>query len=116
MEEAGLSHKVDFREGAGKETLDELLAEGGAGQYDFVYIDADKRGYLAYYEQCLQLVRPGGLIALDNVLWYGRVADPEVNDKQTVAIRELNDKLVCDERISFTLLPVGDGVSLCRKR
>jgi len=116
MEEAGLTHKVDLREGPGKDTLDELIAEGGTGQYDFVYIDADKRGYLAYYEQCLQLVRQGGLIVLDNVLWYGKTADPEVNDKQTVAIRELNDKLVRDERITFTILPVGDGVSLCRKR
>jgi predicted O-methyltransferase YrrM len=116
LEEAGLSHKVDFREGIGKETLDALLAEGGCGQYDFVYIDADKRGYAAYFEQSLQLVRPGGLIALDNVLWYGRVIDSEVNDKQTVAIRALNEQLVNDERITFSLLPIGDGVSLCRKR
>ena len=78
--------------------------------------DADKRGYKDYYEQLLKLVKPGGLIAIDNVLWYGRVADPQVDDKATIALRELNDFLMTDERIDFNIIPVGDGIGMCRVR
>eukprot|EP00854_Cymbomonas_tetramitiformis_P016381 gene16382-19442_t len=105
---------VDCREGAASATLEALLEEGGNAQYDFAYVDADKRGYAAYYEQLLQLVRPGGLIAFDNMLWKGRVADDEVNDKQTVAIRALNADLLEDDRITVSTVPIGDGLVLCR--
>lgn len=98
------------------ESLDMILQRDGPNSYDFAFIDADKRGYDAYYELCLQLVRPGGLVAVDNVLWYGKVADPSVSDKQTEALRQLNSKLLADSRISFSMVPVGDGLSLCRKR
>ena len=78
--------------------------------------DADKRGYRAYYEELLKLVRPGGLIAIDNVLWYGKVADPAVDDKATVALRELNAFLLTDKRVDFNIVPVGDGIAMCRVR
>ena len=81
-----------------------------------VHADADKRGYRAYYEALLPLMRPGGLICIDNVLWYGKVADPAVDDKATVALRELNAFLLTDERIDFNIVPVGDGVAMCRVR
>ncbi|KAK3278677.1 hypothetical protein CYMTET_13398 [Cymbomonas tetramitiformis] len=116
LQQAGVAHKVDCREGAASATLEALLEEGGNAQYDFAYVDADKRGYAAYYEQLLQLVRPGGLIAFDNMLWKGRVADDEVNDKQTVAIRALNADLLEDDRITVSTVPIGDGLVLCRVR
>ncbi len=86
------------------------------GGFDFAFIDADKGGYDAYYERCLALVRRGGLIAIDNVLWHGRVADPSATDADTEAIRALNAKLARDERVSLSLVPIGDGLTLARKR
>ena len=113
---AGVEDRIDLRLGPATETLDALLAGGGAGKYDFAFIDADKPGYLAYYERCLKLLRTGGLIAIDNTLWSGDVAKPDKTDENTVAIRAVNDALHRDERIDVALLPVGDGVTLARKR
>lgn len=115
-ERAGVAHKIDLRLAAAGRTLDRLLREGGAGRYDFAFIDADKPNYAAYYEQCLQLVRSGGVIALDNTLWSGAVADPKANDADTVAIRALNDALHRDQRIALSLLPLGDGLTLALKK
>jgi predicted O-methyltransferase YrrM len=98
------------------ETLDALLAAGEAGQYDFAFIDADKANYDAYYERTLQLLRTGGLIAVDNVLWGGAVVNAERQDEDTRAIRALNAKLRDDARIDIVMLPVGDGLTLARKR
>ena len=115
-EEAGVAHKIDLRLAPAMETLDGLLAEGRAGTFDFVFIDADKGGYDAYYERALDLMRIGGLIALDNTLWDGKVVDPAVTDPDTEAIRALNTKLTGDERVTLSLVPVGDGLTLARKR
>ena len=114
-EKAGVGQKIDLRLAPALETLDKLVASGGEGSYDFAFIDADKGNYLAYYERCLRLVRPGGLIAVDNTLWSGRVADPAVTEGDTVAIRAFNDALHADERIALCLLPVGDGLTLALK-
>jgi predicted O-methyltransferase YrrM len=114
-QQAGVAHKIDLRLAPAIETLDAELAAGAAGQYDFAFIDADKTGYDAYYERCLQLLRPGGLIAIDNTLWGGSVARP-AKDADTVALQQLNDKLHHDERIDLSLLAIGDGVTLARKR
>lgn len=113
---AGVAGKIDLRLAPAVETLDRLLAEGQAESFDFAFIDADKANYLAYYDRCLQLLRRGGLIAVDNTLWSGRVADPEVTDADTQAIRELNAFLHRDERVSLSMLPVGDGLTLALKR
>ena len=113
---AGVDSKIELRLGPAVETLDGLLAKGEAGKFDFAFIDADKGNYLAYYERVLKLLRPGGLIALDNTLWSGDVANPENQKPDTVALRALNDALHRDERIDLALLPIGDGVSLARKR
>ena len=115
-EEAGVGHKIDLRLAPATETLDALLAEGGAGRFDFAFIDADKEGYDSYYERALVLVRPGGLITIDNTLWEGKVVDPSVTDPDTEAIRRMNSKLVTDDRISLSLMPIGDGLSLARVR
>src|SRR3954466_14837324 len=112
---AGVDAKIDLRLGPALATLDAQLAAGEAGRYDFAFIDADKSGYDAYYERCLQLLRPGGLIAIDNVLWGGSVARP-ATDADTRALQNLNDKLHRDERIDIAMLPVGDGLTLARKR
>lgn len=114
--EAGVADKVDLRLGPASDTLDELLASGAEGTFDFAFIDADKAGYDGYYERGLRLVRPGGLIALDNTLWSGRVIDDEVTDEDTQAIRALNAKLADDERVTLCLLPVSDGVTLALRR
>lgn len=114
--EAGVDHKIELKLQPATRTLEQLLAAGEAGRYDFAFIDADKPAYDTYYELLLQLLRPGGLIALDNTLWSGHVADPENRDPNTVALRALNDKLHRDERIDVSLLPVGDGLTLARKR
>jgi len=114
--EAGVSHKIDLRLAPALETLDSLLADGRAGDFDFAFIDADKENYATYFERSLELVRVGGLVAIDNVLWSGRVADPEVTDADTHAIRSLNAKLKDDERVSLSLVPIGDGLTLARKR
>jgi predicted O-methyltransferase YrrM len=113
---ARVEHKIDLRLGPALSTLDTLISLREFGRYDFAFIDADKTNYLAYYERCLELVRRGGLIAADNTLWSGRVADPADKDADTVALREFNDALLRDERIDLALLPVGDGLTLARKR
>jgi caffeoyl-CoA O-methyltransferase len=113
---AGVDSKIELRLGPAVETLDAMLAKGEAGTYDFVFIDADKTNYLNYYDRCMKLVRAGGLILFDNTLWSGEVANPENKKEDTVALRALNDKLHQDERIDVALLPIGDGVTLARKR
>jgi len=115
-QEAGLSDRIELRLGPAAETLAALLHDGGGDSFDFAFIDADKENYDAYYEACLRLVRPGGLIAVDNMLWGGAVADPQVNDAETKAIRALNLKVRDDARVEACLLTVGDGVLLARKR
>ena len=112
---AGVDARVDLRIGPALATLDRLLAEGRAGQFDMAFIDADKTGYDAYYERCLDLLRPGGLIILDNLLWGGKVADPACLDDDTVALRALNAKLRDDSRVAYSLLPVADGLGLAMK-
>lgn len=114
-ETAGIAHKIDLRLAPALTTLDACLAAGEAGRYDFAFIDADKSSYDGYYERCLRLVRSGGLIAIDNTLWYGKVASPATDD-DTAALQKLNDKLHRDERIDLSLVPIGDGLSLARKR
>jgi predicted O-methyltransferase YrrM len=115
-DEAGVGARVDLRLGPATETLDRLLAEKGEGFFDFAFIDADKSGYDAYYEACLRLVRAGGVIALDNMLWGGAVADPAKRDKETRILRNLNRKIQDDARVDASLLTIGDGVVLARKR
>jgi len=114
-EEAGVLHKIDLRLGNALDTLQLLLDQGEANTFDFVFIDADKKNYSAYYEKSFQLTRPGGLIAIDNVLWAGDVADPAINDINTVMIRQLNEQLLVDERIRLSMLPLGDGLTLALK-
>jgi predicted O-methyltransferase YrrM len=114
--EAGVTEKIDLRLGSAVDTLDCLLREGQGGSFDFAFIDADKVSYAEYYERALQLVRPGGLIALDNMLRAGDVLDPKIKESGTVAIKELNEKLHHDERIVLSLLPVADGLTLALKR
>jgi predicted O-methyltransferase YrrM len=115
-QEAGVAHKIALRIAPALETLDKLLANGEAGSFDFVFIDADKENYANYYERSLELVRHGGLIVIDNVLWSGRVADPNEQDMDTVAIRRFNTKLHFDERIALSMLPLADGLTLAYKR
>jgi predicted O-methyltransferase YrrM len=115
-EEAGMTAKIDLRIAPALETLDALLSQGGAGSYDFGFIDADKGAYADYYERLLALLRPGGLIAVDNTLWNGAVADPNDDEADTVAIRAFNEKLRDDDRVDLSLVPIGDGLSLARKR
>lgn len=113
---AGVDHKIDLRLAPATETLDALVAEGQGGTFDFAFIDADKTNYLAYYERTLALLRTGGLALVDNTLWSGRVADPEVADADTVALRHFNEVLHRDERVDLSLLPMGDGLTVVRKR
>ena len=115
-EKAGVAGKVDLRLGRAAKTLDAMLEAGEAGRYDFAFIDADKSSYLAYYERCLSLLRPGGLIAVDNTLWSGAVIDAKDRSDDTEAIRAFNDALRRDERIDLALLTVGDGLTLALKR
>jgi caffeoyl-CoA O-methyltransferase len=115
-EAAGVTDKIDLRLAPALETLDELLASGQAETFDFAFIDADKRNYEGYYERSLQLIRPGGLIAIDNVLWSGRVADSQVHDNSTEAIRAFNKTLHHDERVTLSLVPIADGLTLALKR
>jgi predicted O-methyltransferase YrrM len=113
--EAGLGERIELRLAPAKETLDQLIASAAAS-FDFGFIDADKANYDAYYECLLRLIRPGGLIVIDNVLWNGAVIDPDKNDADTKAIRLLNNKLLVDERVSLSMLPIGDGLTLARVR
>jgi len=113
---AGMADKIDLQLAPALETLDRLLANQQHGSFDFAFIDADKCNYSNYYERCLQLVRSGGVIAIDNVLWSGRVADVSDTDKQTEAIRAFNTQLQADDRIDLSLVPIADGLTLARKR
>jgi predicted O-methyltransferase YrrM len=115
-ERAGVAHKIDLRLAPAVHTLDALIADGRSGSFDFAFVDADKSNYLEYYERTLQLLRSGGLVLVDNTLWSGRVADPEVADADTVALRHFNEVLHRDERVDLSLVPVGDGLTLARKR
>ena len=113
---AKMEHKIEMRLAPALETLDKLLQAGENETFDFSFIDADKFNYPHYYEKSLQLLRSGGLIAIDNVLWGGSVADPNDQDKQTCVIRDLNAQLLHDERVTLCMLPIGDGLTLLRKR
>ncbi|PSF39552.1 hypothetical protein C7H19_01820 [Aphanothece hegewaldii CCALA 016] len=115
-QEAGVSKKIDLRIAPALETLDQLLAEGHANTFDFIFIDADKGNYDNYYEKSLKLVRGGGIIAIDNVFWGGKVADLEIQDNQTNKIREFNKKLYEDDRINLSVVPIADGLTLAMKK
>jgi predicted O-methyltransferase YrrM len=115
-QKAGVADKIDLRIAPALETLDRLLADGQANTFDFAFIDADKSSYDDYYERALQLVRVGGLIAIDNVLWSGAVADPSITNNSTEKIRALNQKLHQDDRITLSLIPIADGLTLALKR
>jgi predicted O-methyltransferase YrrM len=114
--DAGVADRIELRLGPAIETLEELIAAGETGSYDLAFIDADKANYAGYYEAALKLVRRGGLIAIDNVLWSGRVADPSDQDESTVAIRALNEAVAADDRVDVVMTPVADGVTLARIR
>ncbi len=114
--EAGVEQRIDLRLAPALQTLDALLAHGQAAHFDMAFIDADKTNYTHYFERCLTLVRPGGLILLDNTLWGGSVADPADQAEDTRAIRALNDRLLEDHRVTLSLVPIGDGLTLARKR
>ncbi len=113
---AGVDSKIELQLQPAVQTLQERLDAGEAESYDFAFIDADKQAYADYYELCLQLLRPGGVIAVDNTLWSGRVADPADSEPSTRALRAFNRKLTDDQRIDLSLLPLADGLTLCRKR
>ncbi len=116
-EEAGVASKIHLHLAPAIETLDSLLNRKEEwGAYDFVFIDADKENYDGYYERCLKLLRSGGLMAIDNVFWGGRVANPEIFDTETTAIRALNEKIHADDRVDMSMMPIGDGLMLVRKR
>ena len=114
--EAGVASRIRLELAPATETLDALLAEGRAGDFDIAFIDADKTSYDGYYERCLELLRPGGLVLIDNVLWGGSVADEDNRTEDTLALRALNAKLRDDARIELCMLPVGDGLTLARRR
>jgi predicted O-methyltransferase YrrM len=113
--EAGVADRIDLQLRPAIDTLDDLIAAGSAGSFDFAFIDADKQNYDGYYERALVLLRPGGLLAVDNVLWSGAVADPQDNNETTKAIRRLNQKILRDRRVAISLVPIGDGLTLARK-
>jgi len=114
--EAGVGAKIESRICPANDLLDELIAEGRSGSFDFVFLDADKTHLDDYYEKSLRLVRDHGVIAVDNTLWSGKVADPEVHDAATMAIRGFNVKAYDDPRVDISLVPIGDGLTLLRKR
>lgn len=114
--QAGQQERITLKLGTAAGSLSAMLSEGEGGTFDFAFIDADKAGYDSYYEYCLQLVRAGGLIAIDNTLWDGRVVDPASRDAATEAIRAFNEKLHADDRVDISMVPIGDGLSLARKR
>ncbi len=116
-QEASVSNKISLHIAPALETLDRLIANGESGTFDFAFIDADKNNYGAYYDRCFQLVRQGGLILVDNVLWYGRVADPAMeNDRRTQAIKKINQQIYHDDRVQISLVPIGDGLTIARKK
>jgi predicted O-methyltransferase YrrM len=114
--DAGVADRIDLRLGPALDTLEQLFAAGEERSFDMAFIDADKANYAGYYEAALRLVRQGGVIAIDNVLWSGRVVDPEVTDEATNAIRAINDDIAADERVDIAMLPLADGVTLARVR
>ncbi|KAJ3692634.1 hypothetical protein LUZ60_011729 [Juncus effusus] len=114
-ERAGVSHKVDVRHALAMDTLKSLILAGEASSYDFAFVDAEKRLYDEYFEYLFKLVRIGGLIVMDNVLWHGKVSDPLVNDPKTVSIRNFNKNLLEDKCINISMVPIGDGMTICRK-
>lgn len=114
--EAGVDRRIDLRLGDAVETLDSLIADGREGTFDFVFVDADKQNYINYYERSLTLLRTGGLAIIDNVLWRGDVVDPSDTSERTEAIRQFNRHVHGDERVEMSLLPIGDGLTLARKR
>lgn len=113
--EAGVADRIDLRIGKAVETLGAMLEAGEGGRYDFAFIDGDKKNYINYYELCLKLVRPGGLIAIDNALWSGRLVDESLDDPASRAIRTLNPLIRDDDRVDMSLLPIGDGLMLARR-
>ena len=113
--EAGVEDRIDLRIGKAVDTLEAMLEAGEGESYDFAFIDGDKKNYVNYYELCLQLVRPGGLIAIDNALWSGRLVDRTLDDPASRAIRALNPRIRDDERVDMSLLPIGDGLMLAHK-
>jgi predicted O-methyltransferase YrrM len=114
--EAGVEDRIDLRLAPALDTLDRLIRDGASGSYDLAFIDADKANVGNYYERCLTLLRQGGMVLVDNVLWSGKVADPSINDEDTVALRALNDRVRDDERVDQSLLTIGDGLLMVRKR
>jgi len=115
-QQAGVANKIDLHLGPARDTLASLINDGQQEQFDFAFIDADKQNYQHYYEYCLQLIRPGGLVAIDNVLWGGSVADQNDQQPDTVAIREFNRLISEDKRVDISLVPIGDGLTLARKK
>ena len=115
-EEAGVTHKIDLQIAPAIDTLDSLIADGKGESYDFAFIDADKVNYNGYFERALKLVRSGGIIAIDNVLWGGSVIDEQQQDADTRAIRSLNEKVYRDKRVTISMVPIGDGLTLACKR
>jgi caffeoyl-CoA O-methyltransferase len=113
---AGLADRIDLRLAPALDTLAALLADGLSGTFDFAFIDADKREYQDYFEETLKLLRVGGMMAIDNTLWNGSVIDPDDQSEDTIAIRSFNEYLHCDDRVSLSLVPIGDGLTLVRKR
>ena len=114
--DAGITDRIDLRLAPAVDNLKAMVAAGESGTYDFAFIDADKTGYDAYYEYALKLLRIGGIIAIDNVLWSGRVIDPTDTTEDTAALRLLNQKIAADERVTVSMVPIGDGLTLARKR
>ncbi len=114
--DANAESKIDLAIGSAVATLKERIKKGEAGFYDFAFIDADKENYDIYYESCLKLVRPGGLICIDNVLWNGRVIDENFTNPNTIAIREMNSKIYTDARVESCMFPIGDGITLVMKK
>ncbi len=114
--EAGVEGRVELRLAPAMETLDEMLADGQDDTFDFAFLDADKRNYPAYYERILRLLRSGGLLCVDNVFWGGDVVRPEVDDEDVRAVRALNERLASDDRVTISMVPIADGLTLARKR
>lgn len=112
---ANQADKIKLKLAPAVDTLNVLLQEGGENTYDFVFIDADKKNYKKYYELSLALLRKGGVIAIDNVLWDGKVANPSADDENTVAIREINEQVLEDDRVSMSMIPIADGLTLVKK-